>query len=47
MERAAFAALEAEELRIRQDPTIANAERMAMLRDIWQQQLAAMGRTSE
>lgn len=39
-------ALEAEELRIRQDASLTNEHRMQKLRDIWRQQLAVMGKTS-
>lgn len=39
-------ALEAEELRIRQDPALTQEERMRKLRAIWQQQLAVMGKTA-
>jgi hypothetical protein len=39
-------ALEAEELRIRQDASLTNEHRMQNLRDIWKQQLAVMGKTS-
>lgn len=38
-------ALEAEELRIRQNPALSQEERMRQLRDIWQKQLAVMGKT--
>lgn len=41
---ASLRALEAEELRIRQDSSITQAERMRRLHGIWQQQLAVMGK---
>lgn len=44
--RRALIALEIEELRIRKDPSLTRAERMRKLRDIWQKQLAVMGKTS-
>ena len=44
--RKSLIALEAEELRIRKDPALTRAERMRKLRDIWQKQLAVMGKTS-
>lgn len=44
--RKSLIALEAEELRIRRDPSLTRAERMRKLRDIWQKQLAVMGKTS-
>jgi len=36
--------LEAEELRIRRDPSLTPSQRMQKLRDIWKQQLAVMGK---
>jgi hypothetical protein len=36
--------LEAEELRIRNEPNLTRAERMLKLRAIWNQQLALMGK---
>jgi len=44
--RRALIQLEIEELRIRRDPTLTREERMRQLRDIWQKQLAVMGKTS-
>jgi hypothetical protein len=44
--RKSLIALEAEELRIRQNPALTREERMRQLRDIWQKQLAVMGKTS-
>ena len=44
--RKSLIALEAEELRIRKDPALTKDERMRKLRDIWQKQLAVMGKTS-
>jgi hypothetical protein len=44
--RKSLIALEAEELRIRKDPALTREERMRKLRDIWQKQLAVMGKTS-
>ena len=38
--------LEAEELRIRQDPTLDTKQRMRKLREIWKQQLEVMGKKS-
>jgi hypothetical protein len=38
--------LEAEELRIRKDASLTRAERMRKLREIWKQQLEAMGKTA-
>lgn len=44
--RRSLVSLEAEELRIRQDPALTKEERSRKLKDIWQQQLAVMGKTS-
>ncbi|MGA0175636.1 MAG: hypothetical protein ACO3YO_06420 [Chthoniobacterales bacterium] len=44
--RQSLIVLEAEELRIRRDPALTREERMRKLRDIWQRQLAVMGKTS-
>lgn len=44
--RKSLIALEAEELRIRQDTALTKEQRMRKLRDIWQKQLAVMGKTS-
>jgi hypothetical protein len=44
--RRGLIALEAEELRIRQDAALSQDQRTRKLREIWQQQLAVMGKTS-
>ncbi|MFM8656156.1 MAG: hypothetical protein ACKOD5_03375, partial [Chthoniobacterales bacterium] len=44
--RKSLIALEAEELRIRNNPSLSREERMRQLREIWQKQLAVMGKTS-
>jgi len=43
--RASLAQLENEELRIRRDASIGKAERSALLQDVWNRQLIAMGKT--